>query len=89
MQKQLSNSCDPAYALQNKIYLLDSWHPSNHPPQLDLHTEAAKWIGLSIMGTQAGQGDDNEDSVEFIAHYNLNGAPHQTHEVNLFIKQQE
>ena len=48
--------------------------------------ERAKWLGLRIISTNRGVGDDRDGVVEFIATYKQNGATIAHHELSLFRK---
>lgn len=85
--EQLMRSRYTAYTLQNESYILDTWHPSNRPPHLNLQDEPTHWVGLKVVSTQAGEVDDAEGFVEFIARYKLNGKAHRLHERSHFVKQ--
>ena len=87
--EQLMRCRYTAYVLHDAAYLLACWHDSTRPPQLDLLSEPVNWIGLKIISTQAGQTDDHEGTVEFIARYKLNGKAYRLHERSRFIREQE
>lgn len=48
----------------------------------------AEWAGLEIISTHAGQEEDKQGLVEFVAHYNLNGVAQRHHEKSLFVKEE-
>lgn len=77
-----------AHVLQDEACLLDSWHPSTRPQQLEFLTEPVKWMGLKIISTWAGQADDDEGTVEFLARYKINGKACRLHETSRFVKEQ-
>ena len=66
-----------AYVLKNEQYLLDSWHSSTRPESIDIHT-SEKWIRLKIV-------DSDEEQVEFIATYRVQGKAHKMHEKSRFV----
>lgn len=49
-------------------WLLDTWHPSTRPLELDL-SDNPHWRGLQIVDTVAGGARDDEGVVEFRATY--------------------
>lgn len=51
------------------------------PPTPDI-----KWLGLKILGTSAGDLEDFEGTVEFIAHYSHQGKHAAMHEISRFHK---
>jgi SEC-C motif-containing protein len=71
-----------AYCLGNKVYLLNTWHPSTRPETLHLNENPVKWVGLEIANAPEVLGD--EASVEFIARYKQNGRAGRMHEVSRF-----
>ena len=86
--EQLMRSRYTAYTLQNEAYLLQTWHPSNRPPQLNLASEPVKWLGLKIIAAQAGQVEDATGTVEFVARYKVNGKAQRLAEKSRFVKEQ-
>jgi SEC-C motif-containing protein len=66
-----------AYALQNEQYLLDSWHASTRPESIIIDP-SAQWLRLSILNS-------NNDHVEFVATYRLQGRAHKLHEISQFV----
>jgi SEC-C motif-containing protein len=57
-----------AFAVGDPTYLLATWHPSTRPASLELPA-ALEWRKLEIVATTAGGGQDDEGTVEFIAHF--------------------
>lgn len=80
-----------AYVLNDKDYLLKSWHSSTRPDELDLEDENIEWGALDIIATSAGTPTDDSGTVEFIAYYKRCGKLHnkkqQLHEVSRFVKE--
>lgn len=77
-----------AHVLRKEAYLLDSWHSSTRPQQIEFLTERVKWIGLKIISTRAGLANDVRGRVEFLARYKINGKACRLHETSHFIKEQ-
>jgi len=46
-----------------------------------------KWLGLKILRTQDGTGDDKRGQVEFVARYKTHGKATRLHEVSDFIRE--
>lgn len=68
-----------AYAQHNEAYILSTWHASTRPQSLSINSDSAvKWIRLKVISS-------NDETVEFIAWYKLNGKAHQLHELSRFI----
>jgi len=63
-------------------YLMQTWHPSPAPGELDLGP--LNWTGLEIVHAQM-QGDAGV--VEFVAHHKVNGRAGQLHEVSRFVRE--
>ncbi len=76
-----------AYSRLDEAYILRTWHPSTRPPSVILKVAPApKWLGLEILGVEAGSTDDRSGTVEFIARYKLNGKASRLHEKSRFVK---
>jgi SEC-C motif-containing protein len=75
-----------AYVLMEKDYLLDTWHPSMRPAQLELDA-GAKWLGLEVRSRR--QVDDTHAEVEFVARYRPagSGKAGRLHERSRFVKE--
>ncbi len=80
-----------AYTLVNTDYLLASLHPDARDG-FDLDSvrqwaEAADWQGLEIVACEGGGPEDEDGSVEFIAHYRVKDQEQVHHELAQFEKQ--
>ncbi len=73
-----------AYSLGREDYLHATWHPATRATGDPL--PAVRWIGLSILRTQAGGRDDHEGTVEFVARYKLAGRAHRLQETSRFVR---
>jgi len=69
-----------AYALGLHPYLLDTWHPSTAPGELD--TYPIKWVGLEVRHAQQTA---DAGVVEFVAKCKVNGRAQTMHEVSRFV----
>jgi SEC-C motif domain protein len=85
--QSLMRSRYSAYLLQNKPYLLASWHPATRPQTLNLN-QAQRWLGLKILRVEAGQATDECGVVEFVARYKIAGKGFRLHEVSRFSRHQ-
>ncbi|WP_410870404.1 YchJ family protein [Nocardia sp. A7] len=74
-----------AYVVGDVDYLLRSWHPSTRPAVLELDQDQ-RWLFLEIVGTQRGGPFDDNGTVEFIAHYKLDGVRDAMHEMSTFVR---
>ena len=70
-----------AYAVGLIGYLLDTWHPSTAPGELEL--SPVKWIGLEVLRAEVA-GDAGV--VEFVALCRANGRAQRMHEVSRFVR---
>ena len=57
-----------AFAVGNRRYLLETWHPSTRPAGLELDADL-QWRRLDIVETAAGGPLDDSGVVRFRAHY--------------------
>ena len=48
--------------------------------------EKSEWLGLEVLGVEAGQENDETGAVEFVAHFKLDGEEQAHHEVAFFQK---
>ena len=86
--EQLMRSRYTAYVYNNIDYLLLSWHDSTRPKTIDLQPEI-KWLGLKIISTDAGQEQDSNGTVEFVARNKLAGRAFRLHEKSQFIREND
>ena len=82
--EKLMRSRYSAYVLKNSTYLLNTWHPSTRPQQLDFSEDKTQWQSLSIIQSEAGQIQDTQGKVAFIAYYKINGRAFKLCENSLF-----
>ncbi len=75
-----------AYTLNDLPYLLASWHPSTRPKTIDPAT-IPHWLGLEIIMTNSGAGQENEGVVEFKASFLQNRKVSILHERSRFVKE--
>lgn len=73
-----------AYVLGLENYLLKTWHPDTRPTALNLAEEPPiMWFNLQIKHTETKH--DHTATVEFVAHYKVNGKAEKMHEISQFI----
>jgi SEC-C motif-containing protein len=63
-------------------YLMQTWHPSTAPGELEL--APLNWTGLEILHEET-RGDAGV--VEFFAHHKINGQAKKLHEVSRFVRE--
>ncbi|WP_373321473.1 YchJ family protein [Vogesella indigofera] len=76
-----------AFVLGDEGYLRQSWAAESLPdePLLDA---AVKWLGLTILSTEAGGEQDQTGVVTFVARYKVNGRAGRMQERSRFVRQQ-
>jgi SEC-C motif-containing protein len=84
--ERLMRSRYTAFSLQDRKYLLASWHPSTRPAVLELDP-SVRWIRLDILGSSGGGLLDNRGTVEFRAHFRLAATHRSQHENSVFLRQ--
>ena len=74
-----------AYVLERADYLLATWHPVTRPSTLEFDDQPKpNWLGLSVVGVEAGGAQDREGVVEFVARYKRFGRATRMHERSQF-----
>jgi SEC-C motif-containing protein len=74
-----------AYVALDRAWLLETWHPSTRPAQLELDP-AIKWLGLEVKSHRPV--DDTHAEVEFVARFRVGGGRAQRlHERSRFVKE--
>lgn len=87
--EQLMRSRYSAYVLNNDEYLANTWHPSMRSLDIsDDDQQKPVWQGLEIVKTVAGESDDTEGTVEFIARFRVDNQAGRLHEKSQFIKEE-
>lgn len=74
-----------AFAVGDRDYLLDSWHPRTRPRTLELD-ESLTWYRLDIESTSGGTPFDTVGEVVFTAHYRTADGRERLHERSTFEK---
>jgi len=74
-----------AYAMGNRDFVLQTWHPDTRPAQLDLEANNV-WKGLVIHKIINGGPNDTEGMVEFTAMLVSSGTPAQIRERSQFLR---
>ncbi|MFW0792974.1 YchJ family metal-binding protein [Gordonia sp. CPCC 205515] len=83
--EMLMRSRFTAFSIDDRDYLLDSWHPRTRPRNLVLD-RSMRWIRLEIESASAGGPFDTTGEVVFAAHYTVNGVRGILHERSRFEK---
>lgn len=74
-----------AFVVGDGPYLLATWHPRTRPPRIELDSEQ-QWTRLEVVRTIRGGPLEREGTVEFVAHFRINGERGQQHETSRFVK---
>ena len=86
-----------AYTMRVEDYLRATWHPSTRPdePIIDIN-EKMQWLGLEIKSAlrlrqrKADLPDNpDQDTVEFVARFRVNGRAQRLHEISRFVREPE
>ncbi|QTX05629.1 YchJ family protein [Agromyces archimandritae] len=81
--ERLMRSRYSAFATENADYLLESWHPSTRPAELELDPRQ-RWYRLDIVKRERGRPLDLDGIVEFIAYFRFDGGADSLHERSRF-----
>jgi SEC-C motif-containing protein len=82
---QLMRARFSAFSVGDPAYLLRSWHASTRPSSLALDRDQ-KWTELELLGSTAGGLFDSTGTVEFRAHFTIDGRPDFLAENSRFIR---
>ena len=83
--EQLMRSRYTAFVLADEGYLRYSWHPDSCPKTIHLQADT-RWLGLKIISTTAGQSEDTEGTVAFVARYKNGGKATRIEENSRFVR---
>jgi SEC-C motif-containing protein len=75
-----------AYRDGDVAWILQSWHPSTRPADVDL-SDNPRWRGLQIVDTVDGGPADDRGVVQFRATYVVDGRLGILHERSRFVKE--
>lgn len=75
-----------AYVCGASAYLLETWHASTRPDNVNLD-EPNKWLGLEVLRCESGGPEDEKGTVEFRASYAAGRGVEQLHEVSVFTRE--
>lgn len=74
-----------AFALDQLDYLLDTWHVSTRPENLEANAPGTKWLGLELR--HHAQQDASHATVEFVARFRQDGRAVRLHEISRFVRE--
>lgn len=81
--ESLMRSRYSAFVLDLRPYLLETWHASTRPAELEPPEPGLKWLGLEVK--RAGVLPDGRGEVEFVARSKWGGKAHRLHEHSEFV----
>jgi SEC-C motif-containing protein len=82
--ESLMRSRYTAYVLQDRAYLLATWHATTRPTDLQLDPQA-KWLGLDVTGH--ADVDATHAEVSFVARYRAGGRAVRLVERSRFVRE--
>jgi SEC-C motif-containing protein len=89
--EQLMRSRYTAYTRRNEPYLLQTWHHTTRPTDsIFAKNEKLQWLGLEVKSAlrlRQRKVDPNEDFVEFVARFRVEGRGQRLHEVSRFLRE--
>ena len=74
-----------AFVVEDRAYLLATWHASRRPPLLDFEP-GIQWLGLEVREHRVL--DAMHAEVEFVARSRLAGRAHRLHERSRFVREE-
>jgi SEC-C motif-containing protein len=83
--ERLMRSRYSAFAVGDGAWLLETWHPSTRPAELELDPDV-RWFRLDVLRTERGGPLDDRGTVEFAAHHRVDGRAEVQREVSRFVR---
>lgn len=74
-----------AFVKDVRAYLLETWHVSTRPADIEAPEQGLVWLGLDVR--RAVMSDERHGLVEFVARSKLGGRAHRLHEISLFVRE--
>jgi SEC-C motif-containing protein len=74
-----------AFVLGLYPYLLETWHTTTRPAELQPNEAGLRWLGLQIKRHEVL--DAEHARVEFVARSKLGGRAHRLHELSRFVRE--
>ena len=75
-----------AFVVRDAAYLLRTWAAAHRPAQLSFEDDM-EWTALEILNTVGGSAFHTKGTVEFRAHYLLDGEPGEQQENSQFARE--
>ena len=84
--EQLMRSRYSAFVVHDTSYLLRTWSAQTRPENVRFDNRL-RWTGLEVLGSTGGSAFHTEGTVEFRAHYVIDGTPGEQHENSRFLRE--
>jgi SEC-C motif-containing protein len=84
--EQLMRSRYCAFVVRDAAYLLRTWSVVTRPARVRFD-EDVEWTGLEILGSTGGSAFHSEGTVEFRAHFVVDGQPGDQYENSRFARE--
>jgi SEC-C motif domain protein len=75
-----------AFAVRDADYLRETWHPRTRPARVTL-PEAGRWTRLDVLARSGGGVFDSDGTVEFEAHFEVDGQLGIEHQNSRFARE--
>ncbi len=72
-----------AYVLDDRDYLIQTWHPNTRPAGIEAPDPALRWLGMTIRRHQC---EGEHGIVEFVARNKIAGRAHRLAETSRFVR---
>jgi SEC-C motif-containing protein len=83
--ESLMRSRYSAFVMDVRAYLLETWHASERPAEIEPPVPGLRWLGLEVK--RATLLDESRAEVEFVARWKVAGRAHRMHEVSEFVRE--
>lgn len=83
--ESLMRSRYSAFVLDERAYLLATWHPDTRPALIEPPEPGLQWLGLTVRRT--GMTGPDRGLVDFVARSKLGGRAHRLEEVSDFVRE--
>ena len=74
-----------AFVVMDAGYLLRTWSPAHRPSTVQFD-DALTWTGLDVLDRTGGSAFHTEGTVEFCAHFTIDGNPGEQRENSAFLR---
>lgn len=89
--EELMRSRYCAFVVQNIPYLMRTTasraRRRNEAREMRAWSEHSEWLGVEVLNVMGGGSEDETGTVEFIAHFAVNGVENRHHELSDFVRE--